>query len=179
MNAKDSPDSSNRTRRDDVFAIPDPVWPKQSVITEILASITKPAPVQPEVRAPTSGEAKTDYFKMLVAVATNVWRARNEMLNLQATQFTEELKQLEVYIDAIHRSLTEFGIAVHEHTGNEYDESQQLVVHNTRPTPGLDTTRVCETLLPSVYWHDRLLQIGEVNVATPMAPEPAAMPAES
>lgn len=180
MNAKDSPDSSNRTTRSDVFAIPDAVWPKQSVITEILASIaaTKPAPAQPEVRTSTSSEAKTDYFKMLIAVGTNVWRARNEMLNLQASQFSEELKQLELLIDAIYLSLTEFGIVVHDHTGNEYDESQQLLVHNTKPTPGLDTNRVCETLLPSVYWNNRLLQIGEVNVATPMDSNAATIPAE-
>lgn len=180
MNAKDSPDFSKRTRRDDVFAIPAAVWPKQSVITEILASIaaTKPAPAQPEVRAATSSEAKTDYFRMLVAVATNVWRARNEMITLQTVQFSEELKQLETQIEAIYLSLTEFGIVVHDHTGNEYDESQQLLVHNTKPTPGLDTNRVCETLLPSVYWNNRLLQIGEVNIATPMDSNAAAIPAE-
>ena len=164
-----------------MFAIPDPVWPKQSVITEILASIaaTKPAPAQPEVRAATPSDAKTDYFIMLVGVATNVWRARNEARNAQTGQFSEEMQRLEYHIDEVYRSLADFGIAVHDHTGNEYDETQQLVVVNTIPTPGLDRTRVCETLLPSVYWNNRLLQNGEVNIATPAPYDAPATPAQS
>ena len=175
MKAKDSPNSS-RTRRDDVFAIPDPMWPRQSVITEILASIadTKPAPVQPELRAATPSDAKTDYFQMLVAVATHVWRARNETRNAQTGQFSEEMQRLEQHIEAIFRSLADFGIEVHDHTGNDYDETQPLAVVNTMPTPGLDRTRVCETLLPSVYWNNRLLQNAEVNIATPIASEVSA-----
>lgn len=181
MKAHDSPESSKRTRRDGVFAIPDPVWPQQSVITEIVASIaaTRPAPAQPEVRAATPSDAKTDYFNMLVAVATNVWRARNELRNAQMGQFSEEMKQFECHVDAIYQSLAEFGIEVHDHTGNEYDERQPLVVVNTIPTPGLDTMRVYETLLPSVYWNNRLLQNGEVNVATPIpsnTPVPGVQP---
>ena len=176
MKANDNPDTARRTRRSDVFAIPDPVWPRQSVITEILAGIaaTKPSPAQPEARAATPSDAKTDYFQMLVSVATNVWRARNEVRNAQTGQFSEEMQHLEYHIDAIYQSLATFGIEVHDHTGNEYDETQSLVVVNTIPTAGLDRTRVCETLLPSVYWNNRLLQNGEVNIATPM---PFDMPA--
>lgn len=177
-----SPDSSKRTTQDNVFAIPNPIWPKQSVITEILASIaataTKPAPTQPEVRAATPSDAKTDYFTMLVAVATNAWRARNELRNAQVGQFSEEMKQFEGYIEAIYQSLGEFGIVVHDHTGNEYDETQPLVVVNTIPTAGLDTMRVYETLLPSVYWNNRLLQSGEVNVATPIPSDTAMFNAQ-
>jgi hypothetical protein len=170
MKANDSPNSSKGTGRDDVFAIPDAVWPKQSVITEIIASIAaaKPPPTQPEIRATPQSEAKTDYFKVLVSVATHAWRVRKEMRDAQTGEFNEEVKQLERHIDAIYQSLAEFGVIVHDHTGDEYDESQPMIVIATRPTPGLDKKRVCETLLPSVFWNNRLIQNGEVKVATPL-----------
>jgi hypothetical protein len=46
------------------------------------------------------------------------------------------------------------------------------------PSPGLTRNRVIETLKPSVYHLDRMLQMGEVIVGTPPAdvPSPPAPP---
>jgi hypothetical protein len=51
-----------------------------------------------------------------------------------------------------------------------YDEGQPMKVIASKPTPGLTAKRVGETLLPSVFWNERLVQNGEVEIATPAAP---------
>ena len=71
---------------------------------------------------------------------------------------------------AICRSLAEVGIVIRDHTGDVYDEGQPMKVVASKPTSGLDKERVKETLLPSIFWNDRLVQNGEIVTETPSAP---------
>ena len=59
---------------------------------------------------------------------------------------------------------------IRDHTGDVYDEGQPMKVIACKPTPGLDKKRVSETLLPSIFWHNRLIQNGEVEIATRLTP---------
>jgi hypothetical protein len=59
---------------------------------------------------------------------------------------------------------------IRNHTGDAYDEGQPMKVVASKPTPGLDKKRVSETLLPSIFWNNRLVQNGEIEIATPASP---------
>jgi hypothetical protein len=168
MNPKPGTGASSASKPNDAFAIPVAAWPSESVVTEILLSlITDRPPAQP-ARVTPSTAAKTDYFKLIVSVATNVWRAENEVLDPNTGQIRAGMENLAARIDAIYQNLGEFGIVIHHHTGETYDESQSLNVLETIPTPGLDKTVILETVLPSISWNDRLIQNGEVKIATPL-----------
>jgi len=159
---------SGASKGNDAFAIPDAAWPSESVVTEILLSLITDRPSVQPARANPGTEAKTDYFRVIVSVATNAWRAENEVLDPQTGQIRSGMEGFATHIEAIYQNLGEFGIIIHDHTGQAYDESQSLNVLEVIPTPGLDKTLVTETVLPSIYWNDRLIQNGEVKIATPL-----------
>ena len=165
---KSKPAGSSSTPGD-AFAIPDAAWPSEGVVTEILLSLISNTPAAQQTRVTPSTEAKTDYFRVMVSVATNAWRARNEMLNPRTGQIREDMKDLARHIDAIYQNLGEFGIVIRDHTGQVYDETQSLDVIEIKPTAGLDKTLITETVLPSISWNNRLIQKGEVKIATPLA----------
>jgi hypothetical protein len=109
--------------------------------------------------------------KAFAAIATNTWRAKTKMTDPVTDEFREEMKRVGRHIDAIYRNLAESGIVIRDHTGEAYDEGQPMKVIASKPTVGLDKKRVSETLLPSIFWNDRLIQNGEIEVAIPVTPD--------
>jgi len=168
MNPNPGVSRINASKQNDAFAIPDAAWPSESVVTEILLSLITDRPSAQPARANPSTEAKTDYFRVILSVAINTWRAENEVLDPKTGQIRPGMEGFATHIEAIYQNLGEFGIIIHDHTGQPYDESQSLNVLEAIPTPGVDKTLVTETVLPSIYWNDRLIQNGEVKIATPL-----------
>jgi hypothetical protein len=118
----------------------------------------------------TEAEVPMDHLKTLVSIATNAWRAKTKMVDTITGEIREEMKRVDRHIEAIYRSLADAGIVIRDHTGDAYDEGQPMKVVASKPTPGLDKKRVSETLLPSIFWNNRLIQNGEIEIATPAAP---------
>jgi hypothetical protein len=108
-----------------------------------------------------------EYLKTLVAIATNTWRAKNKMVDSATGEIREDMKRVDRHIEAICRSLADAGIVIKDHTGDVYDEGQPMKVVASKPTPGLDRKRVSETLLPSIFWNNHLVQNGEIEISTP------------
>lgn len=106
--------------------------------------------------------------KSIAAIATNTWRAKAKMADPTTGEIREEMKRVGRHIEAIYRNLAELGIVIQDHTGEAYDEGQPMKVIASKPTPGLDKKRVSETLLPSIFWNDRLIQNGEIEIAVPI-----------
>ena len=89
------------------------------------------------------------------------------MMDAATGEIREDMKRVDRHIEAIYRNLAEVGIVIRDHTGDAYDEGQPMKVVASKPTPGLDKKRVSETLLPSIFWNNRLVQNGEIEIATP------------
>jgi hypothetical protein len=58
-------------------------------------------------------------------------------------------------------------VKIYDHTGEEFDAGRSIKVLAYQPTPGLTRERVTDTIKPTIYVHDDLVQIGEVIVGTP------------
>jgi hypothetical protein len=108
---------------------------------------------------------------MLAEVATNAWKARMRLTASPNTESQQEQKRLLRNVEAILGSLQEFGIEVKDHTGESYDYGQALKVVAAQPTNGIEREVVTETIRPSVFWKDYLIQRGEVVIATPKSEE--------
>lgn len=104
----------------------------------------------------------------IAAIATNTWRAKTRMTDALTGEIREEMKRVGRHVEAIYRNLAELGIVIRDHTGEAYDEGQPMMVVASKPTEGLDKKRVSETLLPSIFWNDHLIQNGEVEIAVPI-----------
>lgn len=146
--------------------LPNAEWLGENQMLETVALVMTAKPMRKE-QAPAEGALPTDYLKALVSIATNAWRAKTKMLDATTGEVREEMKRLNRHVEAIYRNLAEVGVVIRDHTGDAYDEGQPMKVVASKPTPGLDKKRVSETLLPSVFWHNRLVQNGEIEIATP------------
>lgn len=118
-------------------------------------------------------ETPPDNLKTLISIATNVWRAKTKILHPAGSEVRDDMRRVDRHIEAIYRNLAEVGIAIRDHTGDVYDEGQPMRVVASKPTPGLDKKHVSETLLPSIFWNNRLVQNGEIEIATADSPNPA------
>src|SRR5260370_33600158 len=106
-------------------------------------------------------------------VATNIWKARVKMLVAASGEVREEMKRVYRHVEAALEGMLEMGLEVKDHTGDAFDYGLPLKVITAQPTPGITRESVIETIKPTIYWQQRLIQIGEVVIATPATPNPS------
>jgi len=138
---------------------------------EMVSSILAGRPPTREEQVTVPGDLPAAYVKALVSIANNTWRVKTRIMNATVGEGHDEMKRVGRHVDAICRSLAEVGIEIRDHTNDAYDEGQPMKVIASKPTQGLDKQRVRETLLPSLFWNNHLIQNGEVEVATPLNPK--------
>lgn len=137
--------------------------------------VQKASPIDSPTSAKEIGEGAELPFhvvkRALASIATNYWRAKTKMADPVTGEIRDEMKRVGRHVEAIYRNLAELGIVIRDHTGEAYDEGQPMKVVASKPTAGLDKKRVSETLLPSIFWNDHLIQNGEIEIAVPITPE--------
>lgn len=158
-----------KAKKQSPFAIQSVEWSHEKDITDIVTSIVANKPSIRKEQIQADDEAPPAYLKALVSIANNVWRAKTKMVDTTTGEVREEMKRVDRHVEAIYRNLAEVGMVIRDHTNDLYDEGQPMKVVASKPTPGLDKKRVSETLLPSIFWNNRLIQNGEIEIATPPA----------
>jgi len=161
-----------------------PQWSHEEDVTDLVSRILVSKTTPHNDQAPPD----TDYLRAVVSIANNFWRAKKRMLDVSSGEVREDMKRIHRDVEAIRRSMVGVGVAIRyhrdddfpegepriritirDHTGDAYDEGQPMKVVASKPTPGLDKKRVSETLLPSIFWNDRLVQNGEIEIEIPSA----------
>jgi len=118
-----------------------------------------------------SGNLAGELIDLLAEVGTGLWRLRLKMLSPGTKEPSEEnrrsFKQLESILDTVR----EAGLQIRDHTGEAVPRGgvYTLKALAYEPTSGLATDRVTETIKPTIYFKDRLIQVGEVIIGTPEA----------
>lgn len=175
MKTKRSPKFLKNLNRKDPLAIRNLDFSPEMEITKLVETVMSLGSAGQKQPAPADAEAPPDHLKVLVSIATNAWRAKMKMLDATTGEVREDMKRVDRHIEAIYRNLAELGLVIRDHTGDAYDEGQPMKVIASKPTPGLAKKRVSETLLPSIFWNNRLIQNGEIEISTPptaSSPEP-------
>ena len=110
----------------------------------------------------------SELIKLLADVTTGLWRLRLKML--PATKDSAEpnrrsYKQLEAILD----TLTAAEVQIRDHTGEAVPRGgiYTLRVLAYEPTSGLSREQVIETIKPTIYLRDQVIQVGEVIIGTP------------
>jgi hypothetical protein len=105
----------------------------------------------------------------LAGVCTGLWRARRRMVDQREGRAADEMRIPLRHIEAVWDTLEEAGIEISDHTGEPVPEYGVLLldVLAYQPTPGIDRDRIVDTIRPSVYLRQRLVQMGQVIVGTP------------
>jgi hypothetical protein len=107
--------------------------------------------------------------RLFADVGTGLWRLRNKMLQPGTTRPIEEMRRAFTHLQSVWDALDGQGITISDHTGQAFEPGRSLQVLAFQPTPGLTRDIIVETIKPTIYFKDDLVQTGEVIVGTPEA----------
>lgn len=106
--------------------------------------------------------------KALVTIANHAWKAASRSSNPDSSESASDLKRVQRSLAGIMDALKDIGIEVRSHTGDTFDYGLPLKVITAQPTPGIEKEVVIETLRPTLFWNNNIVQMGEVIIATPV-----------
>ena len=117
------------------------------------------------VNSTKTSRREEELLDMAADVGTLVWRIQQR---LGATgELSKPLQRLSRDVERTWDALTQGGIEIKDHTGGDYDGGMALRVITSQPVLGLARRQIIETLKPTIYYRDRIIQMGEVVVGVP------------
>lgn len=128
------------------------------------------ARLRAEVREAPAAETK-ELLRLLTDLATGLWRIRRKIEALPENVPPEEMRRVRRHVQSAWDVLTSGKVEVQDLTGERYVDGMALRVIAFQPTEGVATQVIDETIKPTVFYRDRLIQRGEVIVATPSKPD--------
>jgi hypothetical protein len=160
-------------KQPDEFKIPPVEFPDGNRVIETVVRI------QQAMLAESKGGGEVRHtipvsIKDMANIATNVWKAKAKMLDGASGEVRDEMKRVYRHIESVLESLQEMGLEVKDHTGDAFDYGLPLKVVTTQPMQGITRENVIETIKPTIYWQQQIIQMGEVVIATPASTETKA-----
>ncbi|MEO3889326.1 hypothetical protein [Nonomuraea sp. B5E05] len=146
------------------FRIHAAAWPADALAAferlaadELVRTADEPVPEEPErIQHDTlSGSSVAD-------VVTSIWRLDRRVRRVPGVT-RSATRHLEMAWD----TLVQAGVKIQDHLNDPFDPGLSIKVLSYQPTPELDRDRVVETIRPSIYLNDQMIQRGEVIVGTP------------
>ena len=120
-----------------------------------------------EVQASDSGLTLNQQERLVVELATELWRLRNKVTKEGSDEPRDEFRRLFRHVTSAWDTLADSQVEVHTHTGQIFRSGLAVEVLAFQPTEGISRETIIETVRPSVYFHGRHVQHGQVIVGTP------------
>lgn len=158
----------------DEFKIPPGEFPDGSRVIEKIMRIHQAMLAESKGGGEVRHVVPANVVKGMADIATNVWKAKAKMLDSDSGEVRDEMKRVYRHIESVLESLREMGLEVKDHTGDAFDYGLPLKVVTTQPTQGITRENVIETIKPTIYWQQQIIQMGEVVIATPSSEETKA-----
>ena len=137
------------------------------------ALVFSTADAQP-LLAEETGAAHDELVSFLVGllreVGTGLWRVCEKMVEPQSREPLPEMRRAYRHVEALLDTLAQAGVRIQDHTNEQVPAVgiYALKAVAYEPTPGLVCERVIETIKPTIYFGDRIIQVGEVVIGTPL-----------
>lgn len=119
----------------------------------------------PSAKARTISENEETLLDMAVDVGTLVWRIQRRLSDI--SELPANLRRVSRDLEATWDALTQSGIEIKDHNNQEYHPGMALRVITSQPVASLTRQQIIETLKPTIYYKDKILQMGEVIVGVP------------
>jgi len=151
-------------RHNRAFRIGPPVWDEErrARLERMLAALDA-----------TEGALDQLDEKALADAVTNLWSARRKLAGPAPNggRPTQEARHADRYLRNCDEALAEAGLVVQDHDGDMFTPGRSLRVLVFENDSKLTTETVLETVRPSIYLHDRRIQMGQVIVGRPTSPD--------
>lgn len=155
----------------DEFNIPTPQWPEEQKVIDAVTTRIKAMLTTKDGGVEVRHAMPANVVKGMADIATNIWKAKAKMLDGASGEVRDEMKRVFRHIEGVLETLHEMGLEVKDHTGDAFDYGLPLKVITTQPTQGITRENVIETIKPTIYWQQQIIQMGEVVIATPAPTE--------
>jgi hypothetical protein len=135
---------------------------------------------RPEFRIPADSQLRARLARLLAEVpdgppmderlladaATNLWRAQRRLARDDGRPTARD-RQTSRYLTTCRDALTEAGVIIQDHEGDSFNSGRSIEVLVFQEDPELAGEVVIETVRPTIYLHDRRIQMGQVIVGGP------------
>lgn len=115
--------------------------------------------------SPPPGDCRAD-AAFMGELATGLWRIQRSVHRFVESGGLGELRAVCRHVESTLDVLAKEEVEIRDDTGTEYVPGMALTVVAFQPTEGTVHETVYETIRPSVYYKGRLIQRGQVIVAT-------------
>ncbi|GAB2967229.1 hypothetical protein [Saccharothrix stipae] len=109
--------------------------------------------------------------KLLADAATYLWRAQRRLARADEPSTARD-RQAARLLTTCRDALTEAGVLIQDHDGDAFHSGRSIEVLVFETDPARPAEVVVETVRPTVYLHDRRIQMGQVIVAGPPSDDP-------
>lgn len=103
----------------------------------------------------------------LASVATAVWRMRSKLPREGKLDPPAQIRHLPRHIQAAWDALAAAGIEVQDHKDQRYVPGMAVNIITFQPVQGIGCEVIHETIKPSIFYKDSLIQRADVIVARP------------
>jgi len=121
---------------------------------------------------PRVKDLESTLLQLVADVGTGLWRLRSKQA-LSGSLDSEEERRTQRHLQSILDTLVQAGVEIRDHTGELVPRGgiYTLNVLAYEPRTSLASERVVETIKPTIYFKDRVIQVGQVIIGTPTASE--------
>lgn len=147
-------------------------YPESSTLSEFkdiqktLVSLLEEQSMEPENSSIDPDFLKKQH-KLLADTATAIWRAERKMMDSETGRPHNDMRIPHRHVTSAMDTLKEGGVDVIDHTGQPYDNGLALKVLTFQPLPDIKKEEIIETIKPTIYFGDEMIQRGEVIVGRP------------
>ncbi len=147
-----------------------PEPPVEEALTALrrLEASLRELPAQPPAPAGPSADDTEGLAAAFGGLATQVWRAYGKTVDPATGQPREEMRRVHRHIEGALHVLKQMGLTINDWVNQPYDAGLPVKVLTFQPAPGVVRDTILETVRPTVMWKNRLVQLGEVVVGTPV-----------
>jgi len=115
--------------------------------------------------AETGAATDDSLIQLTTEIGTTLWRLQRRLK--AEGEAADIIRRSSRDLESISDSLSQSNIEIRDHTGEKYDDGMVLKVIAFQPVPGLHQQQVLETIKPTIYYKNTLIQTGQVIVGVP------------
>ncbi len=116
---------------------------------------------------PEPAHAPSRRTSQIASAATALWRLRKKLQEAENAVLPKELRHLPRHVMAAWDAMESCDIRVQDHTNQGYDPGMAVSVLTFQPEKGAFKPRILETLRPTVFFENTIIQRADVIVAVP------------